>query len=1517
MSHMMRIFNIVFILVLFGLIITSCGGGGGGQGGGYSTSGGSGGGNVINNSTSFTGYVYTPKDRSLRSEPSRTGLVVLQDNNVPEGYRIVPDAQVFPEDNPGLIITTDSSGKFTFDFGRGRAPDADKTRLIIKPTGDSAIYSPIIQDVYPRTIDPANVKKLILFPAARNIGVGEVGQFYAKGVMTDGHATLIPPELVTWQVDNENIATISSKGVVKGIGPGSANVTISMGNLSCTGRVHVRSSQPTYTLSGTISDSSGKLISDAIVSILNVPSIAISDGSGAYVLPGLPGNTYLTIMVFYQGTLRYINTIKLAGDTVLNIILLNQPVSEGSIQGTVTDNSQSPLEGVLVSNGWSDTLTDATGNYVMEGIPATTYMFTFSKNGYVPVDIYCEIKGGQTTYRDIVMQPAAQPHVGILNGRVENTSGKGLGGVEVSYSARNRFPGRGSATTDSNGFFSFADVPPGTYLVRASGPAYQDTYADATVTAGGETHIVIVMMGLLRIEVTPTNPSIPKGLTQQFIATAIYENKGKKDVTAFTWQSSNPDIATIDPNGRATAIKAGTTTITASDPASGVSGSATLTITNATLVSIQVTPTNPSIPLGVTQQFTATGTYTDNTTQDITASATWLSSDSGVANISNAAGTEGLATSLSTGFTDISAALGGTTSPSSRLTVTSAELVSIQVTPTNPSIPLGLTQQFTATGIFTDNSNQDITSSVLWESLNTGIAIISTTAGSEGLATSVNTGSATMRATDTATGINGTTTLQVTPAELVSIAVTPANPSIAKGLTQQFVATGTYTDNSTQDITAAVTWESLNLGVATISNAGGSEGLATSVTTGSANIRATDPATGINGTTLLQITAAELVSIAVTPANPSIPKGLTQQFAATGTYTDNSTQNLTSSVTWGSSNTNAATISNAAGTEGLATSVNVDSTVITAIDPSTGKSNSTNLTVTAAELVSIQVTPTNPSIAKGLTQQFTATGTYTDNSTQNITTAVTWESLNTNVATISNAAGSEGLATSVNTGSTTIRATDSGSGINGTTALTVTDAELLAIAVTPINPSVEKKFTSQFTATGTFTDNSTQNITTSVTWQSSAPSYATISNAAGSKGLATGVSVGISIITATDTTTGINGSTNLSVTSTIDWERNYGGSGQESYCQAEQTIDGGYIIAGWTFSPADGDITGPISGTCPWIVKLDSAGNIIWDKCYNGKSYVYSLQQTTDGGFIIAGVGYVTKLDSSGNITWEKSHSASVRSVQQTTDGGFVAVGWVDVGGFRDTWVVKLDASGNTTWERNYGGSSHESGMFIQQTIDGGYIVASHTASSGTGDVSGINHGSGTYDLWIVKLDSLGNLIWERNYGGSAQETARKSVQQTSDGGYIVACETTSSASGDVSGLNKGGTDIWVIKLDTLGNIIWERNYGGSGNETYPSIKQTTDGGYIFIGGTSSSASGDVSGIYDATGGIWVVKLDPLGNIIWERTYGGSAGENSDSIEPTADGGYIIGGSTSSSASGDVSGISRGSSDYWVIKLKP
>jgi hypothetical protein len=575
------------------------------------------------------------------------------------------------------------------------------------------------------------------------------------------------------------------------------------------------------------------------------------------------------------------------------------------------------------------------------------------------------------------------------------------------------------------------------------------------------------------------------------VATGLYDDGSTQDVSSsVSWSSSQPAVAAITSAGLTSSLSGGSTAITAA--LGTVSGSATLNVNPIALVSIAITPGNPSIALGTIQPFTAIGTYADGSTLDLTTSVIWSSSTPSVATANNS----GLATSGSTGQTTITATA-GSISGSSTLTVTPATLLSIAIAPAIPTIPLGTTEQFAATGNFSDGSTQDITGSVQWDSSNASVAIISNAVGSQGLATSVATGGSSISATSGS--ISASTTLTVMTVVLVSITVNPTSPSIALGTTQQFTATGTFSDGSTQDLTTSATWSSGNSAVATVN----SSALGTSLTTGTATITAT--LGGIGGSTLLTVTPASVVSITLSPASVAIPVGLNQAFTAISTFTDGSTQNVTNSVHWSSTVPNVATVSNTSGSNGIATSTGSGSTVITATSGTVA--GSSNLTVTNAILAAIEISPQSPSIPTGGVQQFIATGLYTDGTTANITSIATWASSSAIVATIGNAPGSQGLATGVASGTTRISAA-SGT-VVGSTTLAVQD-QLVAITVTPPNAVILPGTNQQFAATAIYASGLTNDVTSSVIWGSSLPAVATIDFS----GLATGQATGQTIVTA-------------------------------------------------------------------------------------------------------------------------------------------------------------------------------------------------------------------------------------------------------------------------------------------------------------------------------------------------------------------------------------------------------------------
>jgi hypothetical protein len=358
------------------------------------------------------------------------------------------------------------------------------------------------------------------------------------------------------------------------------------------------------------------------------------------------------------------------------------------------------------------------------------------------------------------------------------------------------------------------------------------------------------------------------------------------------------------------------------------------------------------------------------------------------------------------------------------------------------------------------------------------------------------------------------------------------------------------------------------------------------------------------------------------------------------------------------------------------------------------------------------------------------------------------------------------------------------------------------------------------------------------------------------------------------------------------WDKTFGGSGNDWGFSVQQTSDGGFIILGETrsFGAGESDV---------WLIKTDANGNKLWDQTFGGSrdDGGVSVQQTSDGGYILVGSthsfgsGYydvwLIKADANGNKLWDRTFGGGKDdyglSVQQTSDGGYILVGrTVSFGaGDGDVWLIKTDGNGNKLWDRTLGGSRDDWGRSVQQTNDGGYILVGATYS----------FGSGNYDVWLIKTNANGNKLWDRTFGGSGDDYGY-SVQQTNDSGYILL------------GTSKFGGDYGfrLIKTDANGNELWDKAFGGSKDDWGRSVQQTSDGGYILLGWTYSFGAGNAD--------VWLIKTDANGNKQWEKTFGGSSGDFGYSVQQTSDGGYILVGGTYSFGT-------EGSADVWLIKYRP
>jgi hypothetical protein len=381
-----------------------------------------------------------------------------------------------------------------------------------------------------------------------------------------------------------------------------------------------------------------------------------------------------------------------------------------------------------------------------------------------------------------------------------------------------------------------------------------------------------------------------------------------------------------------TAVANGTTTISATYQ--NITGSTTLTVTNATLAAIDVTPIAATLTVKGTRQFTATAIYSDNTQSDVTAQATWVSSNTGVAQVSTgggggpgpAAGMRGMVSAIAVGSATISATLNGVTG-STGVTVSAATLSSISLTPIDASVAVGTQVSFVATALYSDNTTANVTNLATWSSSDVKVAPVSTANGTRGQAQTLAAGSATISAFYG--GVTGSTLLRVTSATLTTIQITPFVPTLLPGYTATLIATGIYSDNTTRDLTTLATWSATDPSVASVSNATATRGQVTPIKAGASTISATYQ--GVSGTDDVTVSAATLASITVTPNTATIAVHASQAFIATGTLSDATTLDLTNYVTWLSSGSSAASISNANGSRGVATGISAGSVTISAV----------------------------------------------------------------------------------------------------------------------------------------------------------------------------------------------------------------------------------------------------------------------------------------------------------------------------------------------------------------------------------------------------------------------------------------------------------------------------------------------------------------------------------------------------------------------------------------------------------
>ncbi|TAL05638.1 MAG: T9SS C-terminal target domain-containing protein [Verrucomicrobia bacterium] len=359
------------------------------------------------------------------------------------------------------------------------------------------------------------------------------------------------------------------------------------------------------------------------------------------------------------------------------------------------------------------------------------------------------------------------------------------------------------------------------------------------------------------------------------------------------------------------------------------------------------------------------------------------------------------------------------------------------------------------------------------------------------------------------------------------------------------------------------------------------------------------------------------------------------------------------------------------------------------------------------------------------------------------------------------------------------------------------------------------------------------------------------------------------------------------------WDKCFGGTSEDKLYCLQPTGDGGYLLGGYSESEVSGNKTSAHYGFRDfWVVKVDADGNHQWDNSFGGSGdnfsadLLYSLQPTSDGGFLLGGI---SESDVSGN--------------KASTNWG----SW-------DYWLVKIDTNGVKQWDKSFGGTGSDYLHALQPTADGGFILAGESPPGISGNKTNAGFGASWWDYWLVKVDANGDKLWEQTFGGTRYDYLY-AVQATSDGGYILGGTSDSIVSGNKTNSGSGSADYWLVKTDVDGNKQWDRSFGGSSDEELYSVQQTSDGGYLLGGNSWSGASGNKSNVSFGSDDYWLVKADTNGDKQWELTFGGSGRDELHSVISTGDGGCLLAGNSGSGVSGNKTTASFGDYDFWLVKL--
>jgi uncharacterized protein YjdB len=1019
-----------------------------------------------------------------------------------------------------------------------------------------------------RSISVKALVDLRILQTSVTLAIDSSQQLSVTGKYTDDSVEGVD-SLVTWESSAPNVASISTSGVILAVSPGTASVNVSLQGVSKAIQVTILPDL----VSLTINDISSSLkVSDTLQLIvtgiysdattqnltssatLSVADAAVLNVSSTGLVTALSAGI-TTVTVVYEGlTIERSIAIKALVDLHISPPSLTLAIGSSqqlSVTGTYTDDSVEDVDSLVTWQSSDSSVATISTAGVVLAISAGSTSVTAS------------LQGVSETIQVTVLPNLVSLSINDVssNLKASDTFQLIVTGIYSDASTQNLTASTTWSVTDTSvlritSAGLVTGLSAGTTMVTAA-------YAGLAVERN------ITVKDLLKLLISPTSVTLTMASSKQLDVSGQYTDESVEAVDSLvTWQSSDPSIADISASGSVLAISAGTITVSAS--LQSLSSAIQVTVL-PNLDSLSSTEVIPNLKLFDTFQLTLTGTYSDASTQNLTSLATWSVVDASILDVSSA----GLISALSVGTTLVTAAYEGLTVERS---ISVKALADLSISPTSLTLAIASSEQLRVTGRYTDNSAESFDSAVTWQTTNVNVASISNsgvllgiTAGTisitasagsvstslsvtvspatlesivvsspvsqlaagltspfsakglysngteqvlsdqvvwsvsdesiasidteTGLLTALGTGTVSVSATKE--GLSNAVSMAVTQATVSNIAITPSNITLAAGSSERVTVTAFFSDNTKLDVSSQVDWVNSNDQIAIIGdNLSTVTALLAGSTTLSANL------SGQQADLLVNITDAQLVSLSLSPVNASIPLGRSQRYNAQGTFTDTSVQDVSSEVTWLSSNEDLALISNTGSLAGLAESAALGSVKLTAVLGDIQQH--TSLTVTNAVLSSIQIQPADQSAAKGTTAQISALGYYTDGSKIDLTSKVIWSSSNASLVDLLYA--NNRTVQTLKVGSALISATLES--LTGVGNITVTDATLQSISISPTQVTLPSGITQRLFATGTYSDNSTRDISQQVSWQSDDTLKATVSNNNAGSGLLRAIDAG-------------------------------------------------------------------------------------------------------------------------------------------------------------------------------------------------------------------------------------------------------------------------------------------------------------------------------------------------------------------------------------------------------------------------